>query len=158
LHRQTKDLSIYELVVAEGGPKLREAKPVYTNPNEIYGSEDLTPQKGQMKMGPGELIDQGATLANLVEQLSFSLGHTVLDRTRLTGSYDFSLRWTSGESEAGTNKLTGFEPAADSGASNVPSGPTLITALQEQLGLKLVPQEAPVAILVIDHVERPSDN
>jgi bla regulator protein BlaR1 len=158
LHRQTKNLSIYELVVAEGGPKLQEAKPVYTNPNGVNGPEGRLPQKGQMKMGPGELIDEGATLAPLVEQLSWQLGHTVVDKTGLTGNYDFSLRWTPGESEAGMNKLMGFKPAIESGASNESSGPTLVTALQEQLGLKLVPQTAPMEILVIDQVERPSED
>jgi bla regulator protein BlaR1 len=158
LHRQTKNLSIYELVVAEGGPKLQEAKPVYTNPNGVNGPEGRLAQKGQMKMGPGELIDEGATLAPLVEQLSWQLGHTVVDKTGLTGNYDFSLRWTPGESEAGMNKLMGFKPAIESGASNESSGPTLVTALQEQLGLKLVPQTAPMEILVIDQVERPSED
>jgi bla regulator protein blaR1 len=156
LHRQTKDLSIYELVVAEGGPKLQEAKPVYTNPNGVNGPEGRLPQKGNMKMGPGELIDEGATLVPLVEQLSWQLGHTVVDKTGLTGNYDFSLRWTPGESEAGMNKLMGFRPASDSGASNDSAGPTLFTALQEQLGLKLVPQKEPMQILVIDHVEKPT--
>jgi len=156
LHRQTRDLPVYELVVAEGGPKLREAKPIYTNPNGVNGPEGRLPQKGQMKMGPGELIDEGATLVPLVEQLSWQLGHTVVDKTGLTGNYDFSLRWTPGESEAGMNKLMGLKPASDSGASNESAGPTLFTALQEQLGLKLVPQKEPMQVLVIDHVEKPT--
>jgi bla regulator protein BlaR1 len=158
LRHQTKNLSIYELVVAEGGPKLQEAKPVFTNPDGVNGPEGRLPQKGQMEMGPGELIDQGATLVPLVEQLSWQLGHTVVDKTGLTGNYDFSLRWTPGESEPGMNKLMGFKPATDSSASNESSGPTLFTALQEQLGLKLVPQTAPMEILVIDRVERPSED
>ena len=156
LHRQTRDLPVYELVVAEGGPKLQEAKPIYTNPNGVNGPEGRLPQKGQMKMGPGELIDEGATLVPLVEQLSWQLGHTVVDKTGLTGNYDFSLRWTPGESEAGMNKLMGLKPASDSGASNESAGATLFTALQEQLGLKLVPQKEPMQVLVIDHVEKPT--
>ena len=158
LHRQTKDLSIYELVVAEGGPKLQEAKPVYTNPNGVNGPEGRLPQKGQMKMGPGELIDEGATLAPLVDQLSWQLGHTVVDKTGLTGNYDFSLRWTPSPREAGMNKLVGFKPPTDGGASSESSGLTLFTALQEQLGLKLVPQTAPMEVFVIHHVEKPTQS
>jgi len=94
-------------------------------------------------------------LAPLVEQLSWQLGHTVLDKTGLKGNYDFSLRWTPGESEAGMMKLMGSAPAA-AGASSASSGPTLFTALEDQLGLKLVPQTAPMEVLVIDHVEKPA--
>ncbi|MGC1450732.1 MAG: TIGR03435 family protein [Candidatus Sulfotelmatobacter sp.] len=155
LHRQTKDLSVYELVVAEGGPKLQEAKPVYINPNGINGPEGRLPARGMMKMGPGELTDQGTTLAPLVEQLSWQLGHTVLDKTGLTGNYNFSLRWTPSETEAGMSKLMGSKPAAESKPS---SEPPLFTAIQEQLGLKLEPQTESVQVLVIDQVEKPSEN
>ena len=158
LHQQTKDLSVYELVVAEGGPKLQEAKPVYTNPNGINGPEGRLPDRGMMKMGPGELIDQGTTLAPLVDQLSWQLGRTVLDKTGLKGNYDFSLRWTPGESEVGMRKLMGGKPAADNTASSQAApGPSIFTAIQEQLGLKLEPQMAPMQVLVVDHVEKPGE-
>ena len=155
LHRETKNLQVYDLVAAEGGPKLKETKPAFLNPNGINGPEGPLPAKGMMKMGPGELTDQGTTLAPLVEQLSWQLGHTVLDKTGLKGNYDFSLRWTPGESEAGMRKLMGDSPVAESASSST-SGPTLFTALEDQLGLKLVPQTAPMEVLVIDHVEKPA--
>jgi bla regulator protein blaR1 len=154
VHRETKDLQVYELVVAEGGPKLKETKPAFLNPNGINGPEGPLPPKGMMTMGPGELTAEGTTLAPLLEQLSWQLGHTVVDKTGLKGNYDFSLRWTPGESEAGMMKLTGRKPVAD-GASSASSGPALFTALGEQLGLKLVPQTAPMQVLVIDHIEKP---
>ena len=156
LHRETKDLQVYELVVAEGGPKMKEAATAYMNPNGINGPEGPLPPKGMMKMGPGELTDQGTNLAPLVEQLSWQLGHTVLDKTGLTGNYDFSLRWTPGESEAGMSKLMGRKLAPESASSPASSGPSLFTAIQEQLGLKLEPQKAPMQVLVIDHVETPA--
>jgi uncharacterized protein (TIGR03435 family) len=156
-HRETKDLQVYELVVAEGGSKLKETKPAFLNPNGINGPEGPLPPKGMMRMGPGELTDHGTTLAPLVEQLSWQLGHTVLDKTGLKGNYDFSLRWTPGESEAGMMKLTGSAPATE-GASSASSGPTLFTALEDQLGLKLIPQTSPMQVLVIDHVEKPTEN
>jgi bla regulator protein BlaR1 len=153
LHPETKNLQVYELIVADGGPKLKEAKPAYVNPNGINGPEGPLPPMGMMKMGPGELTDEGATLAPLVEQLSFQLGRTVLDKTGLNGNYDFSLRWIPGESEAGMKKLMGGAPVTD--APSTSSGPTLFSALEDQLGLKLVPQTAPMQVLVIDHVEKP---
>jgi len=155
LHRQTKDLQVYELVAAEGGPKLQEAKPVYMNPNGINGPEGRLPNRGMTKMGPGELIDQGATLEPLVEQLSWQLGRTVVDKTGLTGNYDFVLRWTPGPSEAGMAKLMGNNPAPNSAASS-DTASSLFNALQGQLGLKLEPQTQPMQVLVIDHVEKPS--
>lgn len=111
-----------------------------------------------MKMGAGELTDQGTSMASLVEQLSWQLDRSVVDKTGLTGKYDFSLRWTPGESEVGMAKLMGSKPAADSTTSTESSGPSLFTAIQEQLGLKLEPKTATMSILAIDHVERPTEN
>ena len=155
LHRETKNLQVYELVVADGGPKMQEASPVYTNPNGINGPEGRLKGPVMMKMGPGELTDLGATLEPLVQQLSWQLGRTVLDKTGLTGNYNFSLRWTPGESEVGMAKLMGSRPAADNTQPSDSSRPSLFTAIQEQLGLKLEPQTAPMETLIIDHVERP---
>jgi uncharacterized protein (TIGR03435 family) len=151
LHRQTRDLQVYELAVAEGGPKLQEASPQYMNPNGINGPEGRLPKRGLMKMGPGELTDQDTTLERFSEQLSWQLGRTVVDKTGLTGTYDFSLRWTPGESEAGMMKLTGVKPEAG-------DGPSIFTAIQEQLGLKLETKTSPMSIVVVDRVERPAEN
>jgi uncharacterized protein (TIGR03435 family) len=95
-------------------------------------------------------------MAPLAKQLSWQLGRAVLDKTGLTGKYDFSLRWKPGESEAGMMKLTGSKTAADRTSSS-DSGPSLFTAIQEQLGLKLEPRQAPMDVLVVDRVERPQE-
>ncbi len=71
-------------------------------------------------------------MAELARQLSMQLGENVVDKTGLTGQYDFNLQWSQ---SAGNDSL--------------------LTAVQEQLGLKLVPQQAPTDVLVIDHVELP---
>jgi bla regulator protein BlaR1 len=179
LHRETKDLYVYELVVGDDGAKLQEAKPgelasvripepppapgqtatfrIAVSQTEPMKGPDRPLGMGTMQMGPGELIDHGTTLEPLVEQLSWQLGHTVLDRTGLKGNYDFTLRWTPGASEAGMTKLMG-KSADDSSAPNGATGPSIFTALQEQLGLKLEPRTAPIDVLVIDHVEPPSEN
>lgn len=76
----------------------------------------------------------------------------VIDKTGLTGKYDFSLQWTP-------EWMSARSAAGDSGAADSePAGPSLLTALQDQLGLKLVQDKAPVQVLVIDHVEPPSAN
>jgi uncharacterized protein (TIGR03435 family) len=78
-----------------------------------------------------------------------------LDKTGLTGNYNFSLRWTPSETEAGMSKLMGSKTAAESAPS---SESPLFTAIQEQLGLTLEPQTESVQVLVIDQVEKPSEN
>jgi uncharacterized protein (TIGR03435 family) len=70
----------------------------------------------------------------------------VVDRTGLTGAYDFKLDWSA------------QGPQASAADGSEPAGPTIFTALQEQLGLKLESAKAPVEIIVIDHAERPSEN
>ena len=77
----------------------------------------------------------------LADQLTDEVGHIVQDQTWLAGVYDFTLRYSD-----------------DMAAKPDSSAPSLYTALQEQLGLKLVPTKAPVDVLIIDHVERPSAN
>jgi uncharacterized protein (TIGR03435 family) len=81
------------------------------------------------------------------------MGRTVIDNTGLKGHYDFTLKWTPDRS---TPMLSG---ATGSDSAPLPdSGPSIFTAIQEQLGLKLESQKGPVELLVIDHVEKPSEN
>ena len=94
----------------------------------------------------------------LVKQLSGQLGRTVLDQTGLTANYDFTLRWTPDQPDC--DALRGPSKRAGRDRYHTPesSGPSIFTAIQEQLGLKLEPKTAPVAMLVIDHVEMPAEN
>ncbi len=91
----------------------------------------------------------------LVLNLANSLGRPVLDKTGLTGKYDFKLEWS-------LETLNVSSPTAATGAETPaapePNGPSLFAALQEQLGLHLEPQKAPADTLVIDHIARPSGN
>lgn len=98
------------------------------------------PPRGS-SLGPGAIRVQGQPIAMLTMWLSQVAGRMVLDKTGLTGKYDIYLKWTP-DDQQGT---------AD-------AGPTLFTALQEQLGLKLQPAKAPISSLVIDRVEQPSGN
>jgi uncharacterized protein (TIGR03435 family) len=138
VHRETKELPVYALVEAKGGSKLQPTK-----------SANL-----QMKWAMGQITFQAATLDYLVNTLSQLSGRPVVDRTGLTGKYDYTLQWTPDEGQMGM-----FRAAGDwENRGNGDSGPSVFTALQEQLGLKLDATKAPVELLVIDHVERPSEN
>jgi uncharacterized protein (TIGR03435 family) len=145
VHFETRELPIYALVVAKGGPKMRS-----TEMNQANPLEPLKPRSLRMT-GPGDAVGTGVTTAMLAELLEHQpeLGNgnerTVADRTNLVGLYDWTLRWTPWHDLAG-------EPPPDS------SGPSLFTALQEQLGLKLESTTAQVEVVVIDHIERPSAN
>ncbi|HWE51355.1 MAG TPA: TIGR03435 family protein [Bryobacteraceae bacterium] len=90
----------------------------------------------------GELIGQGISISLLTGKVAEELGRPVLDHTGLTGKYDINLRWTPDDGEQKTD----------------PSRPSLFTAVQEQLGLKLESQKGPVEILIVDRAERPSEN
>jgi uncharacterized protein (TIGR03435 family) len=95
----------------------------------------------------------------LARTLTGQLGSTVIDKTGLTGKYDFTLQWTPDVSQAPL--MAGAGPGAQGPGAAAPadsSGPSIFTALEEQLGLKLESQKGPVDILVIDHVEEPSEN
>jgi uncharacterized protein (TIGR03435 family) len=129
-HRATKELLVYALVVAKRSPKL--SAPKEGEAHRLY------------TQGPGQLACFGASMAELAAELpDVGVSRIVLDKTGLAGRYDFSLRWTPDDIAAVTS---------DSYQGS------LFTALQEQLGLKLVPQKGPVNVLVIDHMERPSEN
>jgi len=87
----------------------------------------------------------GMPIELLLQFLSNETGRTVVDKTGLTGKYNFTLSW---------------RPAMEKGAADdaTDSTPDLFTAIQEQLGLKLEPTKGPVDVLVIDHMERPAEN
>jgi uncharacterized protein (TIGR03435 family) len=147
VHWETKDLPVLALVVAKGGPKLQQAKPGDTYPDGIKGP-DGKPEghAGMMMWGRGRLTGQGIPIGNLVPPLTQELGRIVQDKTGLTGKYDIELRWTTDDA------------APDSRSASDSPGPSIFTAMQEQLGLKLESQKAPVKVLLIDHVEQPPPN
>jgi uncharacterized protein (TIGR03435 family) len=146
IRHETKELPIYELVVAKNGSKLHEAE---AQPDDVAGPG---PKGRGIRMGRGELIMTNNTIGMLADALSRQLGRIVTDGTGLRGSYDFTLKWTPGENEDQMVK------AADARSAPDGAGPSIFTAIQEQLGLKLESKKGPVDILVIEHVEPPSAN
>jgi uncharacterized protein (TIGR03435 family) len=102
-----------------------------------------------MRSGPGPRFTAGGTsMGSLARMLAVPVGRIVEDRTKLTGGYDFDLEFDA-------SALAGFAPGATPAAENAAS---IFTALEEQLGLKLQSERAPVEVLVIDRLERPSEN
>jgi uncharacterized protein (TIGR03435 family) len=160
LHRETKELPVYALIVAKDGPKIQEAKPGDTYPNGIKGLDGIG-RPGVTQFGWGLLRGQGVSMANLARKLSSrgNLGRPVVDKTGLTGKYDYTLKWTpdQGRSPMFKGPESG-QQGVDDRPSPESSAPSLFPAIQEQLGLKLESTKAPVEILVIDHVEKPSEN
>ncbi len=159
LRRETKELPVYALVVAKNGPKLQESKDV-PGPDRFKGPDELKGRR-MARMGRGQLNMNSAPMSLLADALSRQLGRNVVDKTGLKGNYDFTLKWTPDESQGqmfgGPDGGEG-RPRTEAAPAPDASGPTIFTALQEQLGLKLEAQKGPVETLVIESVERPSEN
>ena len=103
-----------------------------------------------MRLGRGQMMGKGIPMALLALQLTQTLGRTVVDRTELKGGYDVELNFTP---EPGATP-----GGADGIAASDNSGPTIYTALQEQLGLKLESQKTATKLVVIEKVDKPSEN
>ena len=143
--RESKKMPIYALVATKGGPKL----------NSHPG--DAAERKPVASFGFGSASCTDSSVASLAGQLTLYLDRPVLDQTGNKGSYDFTLKWTPAPNESSAQAI-GLPPRADPPAPTDSTGPSLFTALQEQLGLKLKPAKGSVDILAIDHVEKPSEN
>jgi len=180
-HREKKELPAYVLVVAKGGPKLRvseepaadakkdDAPPPPSNAvRAMRMGKDGFPEapKGRgnfMMMMPGKarLVANGAPIAQLIDMLSNQVDRPVVDGTELRAKYDITLEFLPE-----MRNMPGFVPGAGAGPGEPggapPEGeaaPSLFTALQEQLGLRLEPRRAPIDLIVIDHLEKtPTEN
>jgi len=146
VHTETKTLPVYELVLAKGGSKLKDTDPTGNYANGIKGPDGVA-HGGMMQMQNGKITGQGVPISNLTNILSRNLERTVINKTGLTGKYDFTLTWKPDDGSNGQ----------DAGASDT-NAPDLFTAVTEQLGLKLVSTKGPVDTLVIDNAEKPAEN
>jgi uncharacterized protein (TIGR03435 family) len=141
-HNEKKELSIYALTVAKGGPKLTKSE---GDPNGL---------PGLFFRGLGVLGVTNANMGDFAGVMQTAvLDRPVLDQTGLTGRFNFTLTWTPDESQFSG---MGIKVPPPSDKPDAPPG--LFTAIQEQIGLKLDPTKAPVDVFAIDHVEKPSDN
>ena len=140
-HREAREFSIYQLELAKNGSKLKETAapndPPAVGPGVVYPQRIVLPARN-------------ATMGDFASLLQRAiLDRPVVDKTGLPGRYDFDLEWAPDETQFG-----GDVPTA---SADAPSAP-LFSAIQEQLGLKLVATRGPVDALIIDKAERPSAN
>lgn len=156
VHNETKQLPVFELVLAKSGSKLKEATRGDTYATGIKGA-DGKGHAGMMRMSPGEVTGQGVPIATLVNLLATQLHQTVIDKTGLSGTYDLDLTW-SPEQESGPMFRGGDGSQQKTDTAPDSTGPSIFTALQEQLGLKLQSTKGPVDTIVVDHIEMPSEN
>jgi len=157
---------MYNLTVTKGGLKLKpmdEGGCIQRDPTKGYNTEEMFPpgQKpqcvGWLHMnGPDWVIDAaGQELGHLAGALSNTLNRHVFDNTGVTGLFSYHLQFAHDETTPGNfppEIMERFFPPSD-----VPSGPSIFTVL-EGLGLKLEPTKGPQGIMIIDHIERPSEN
>lgn len=138
VHKEAKILPVYELVVLKDGPKFKPGLKSEGNDGTSQHSTRVTTQ----------IQARNVQMSSFAKTLSDDLHKTVIDKTGLTEKYDFEAKWLRDDAPT----------VAGSGDSNEETPPTVYTALQEQLGLKLVPAKGPVDTIVIDHIEEPTDN
>jgi len=140
---QSAEVPIYALVVAKGGAKVTPTPPLAAGEERKF--------RGWQGHGPGDVEAHAATMelvASVVSRMPEADGRVIVDKTNMPGEYDWKLHWTPQSNSA----------ADGTGAPIAEAGPTLFTALQEQLGLKLESQKDTVPALAINHIERPTEN
>jgi uncharacterized protein (TIGR03435 family) len=173
LHHEMRDLAQYELVVAKSGPKFNESeppKPADPAANAVPGAMPKLDENGfpVLPKGRGTMMTMMAagratyraereTIKSFADTLSYQLRQPVVDLTGLTGRYDFNLSWIwrSGS----PSPAAGSADGPLSNVADMDAGWTLESAVQSQLGLKLVAKKAPLDVIVLDHAEKvPSEN
>ena len=144
VHSETREFNTFTMLLAKGGPKLKKGVLHPKLPANI-------PQERINRMAPGFLEGHNSTLSLLGKTLS-SLpeigGRTEIDKTGLAGQYDFTPKWTP-------DSAVSAESAGWETRENLPQ---LFTAVQEQLGLRLVSAKSPIEVIVIDSASLPSEN
>lgn len=158
VHRESKELPVYALTVAKGGVKVkppncvvfdinnRPAPPAPGEPRPNFCGNMRTSRNGANLT----LTATGIEMKDIVRWASGMTNRTVIDQTAYAEKFDANMEWTP---DVPLRPIPGEEPANPDSA-----GPSIYTALQEQLGLKLESTKGPVEVLVIDHVEKPTAN
>lgn len=155
---EPKELPVYLLVVAKGGAKLKPTKPEESGQERAVVPGGPRMRKGVGMTGPGEFFGVDATvtmLANVISHVGETSDRLVIDKTGLTGNYDFALKWSPEMARPafrGADGGTGAPPAAE------PAGPSLFTALEEQLGLRLERGKETVTTYRVERLDQPTEN
>lgn len=157
--RETRELPVYALVLARGGSKMTVVPPpdlsrTSATPPAPGDAPVRRRGSGVRSTGRGDLTGLAATmdiLTNVLSNQPETAGRLVLDKTGLTGNYDWTLKWTPERSAS-------MASGGPSSGGTDETGPSFFTAIQEQLGLKLESQKGPVPVVVIAHVDLPDAN
>jgi len=166
VHRETKEISVYAVLPAKNGPRLPDSKPgscVTFGPNSPPPPPQAPGQPsplvcGGFFTGPSSLDGIKMTMAQFVDALSIVLGRRAVDKTGFAGTFDVHLEFSPEGTALDRRGPGDIESPANAGNPDT-SWPSIFTAVQEQLGLRLESQKGPSEVLVIDDVERaPSEN
>ena len=160
IRRETSELPVYSLVIAKNGSKIKQAKSGDTYSNGLHDRDGNARGSGATMIGVNAgaltLTGQAVPIANLVSLLARYVDRPIVDKTGLTGNYDFFLQFTANQgalqASGGDGSNSATPPQSETNA------PYLLAAVQEQLGLKLESGKGPAELIVIDHVEKPSEN
>jgi uncharacterized protein (TIGR03435 family) len=167
-HHETRELAGYTLVVAKGGPKMKLSEVQPPPPDDKPSDPGAGPKPGEAAQRPqqrrmlrmmnrGHLEAEGSSTEMLAHVLSGQLGRNVADKTGLTGSYDYTLQWTPEDAPPPAPGGADGGPARNENSSDA-VGPSIFTAVQEQLGLKLESTKGMADVIVIDHIDLPTEN
>jgi uncharacterized protein (TIGR03435 family) len=165
IRRETRQAPVYAVTVAKDGPKLSPFQAGSCVPRDwssLEQSRNVCIQRMSFA-GPNMIVQgQGMTVPDFAERFLGGLNRPVVDRTGLSGRFDFPLEFAPDETTPGIVAPRGLarlrgdsDPAAPAA---VPAGPSIFTAVEQQLGLKLQPTTGPREFLLVDRVERPSEN
>ena len=141
VHMETKTLPVYDLVVDKNGSKLKPSTAIDPPSPEEQSANPDKYKKGYTSMGPGMYEGTGVTVKSLASQLANVVGKPVHDATGLAGIYDITLHFRSEETTTDNS-----------------DAPSIFSAVQEQLGLKLLPGKGPVETLIVDGAQKPEPN
>lgn len=159
VHREARETPVYALTVAKGGPKLKQSTLDSCTPLDL-NHPPLDPHTAPcgfpvMRNNKGNIVADahGITLAEFAARALTFVDRPVIDKTGLTGRYDIHLEYAI----TGAMRVNGGE-APDLTLPADPAGASMFSAVQSQLGLRLVSEKAPIDVIVVDSVERPSEN
>jgi uncharacterized protein (TIGR03435 family) len=161
IHRETRELPVYELAVMKSGLKMKlsEDQTPFRLPEPGTAPVPRPQQTGSvarynMRIGRGSIEASAVEVASFVQALSQQAGRTIIDKTGLNGLYDIKLQWMPDTPPPNNSAATGGPEAAPIDQN----GPSMFTAIEEQLGLRLESAKGPVDVIVIDSVQKPSEN
>lgn len=143
-HSEKRNMRVYELTVGPKGSKLQRV-------------ED-SKIKLDIRTGNGFIQFTKATVATFASQLSYALARPVIDKTGIAGEFSFALEWAPVPGEDGGPTSSGLPPGTPEQPPSNPNGPSIFTAIQEQLGLRLKSARGPVEVLMIDGAQMPTAN